>query len=90
MNNIIHCPVCGHHLSIQSGELTGHCPVCDADIIIHTSAACPECGAELECMCVIGADESLSGKTERLYNCYGCGSAWSVTEGEEIQHYFFG
>lgn len=52
--------------------------------------ACPECGVKLECMCVIGADESLSGKTERLYHCYGCGSAWGITEGEEIQRYFFG
>lgn len=67
--------------------------VCDMKKITHcpnSGIACPECGAGLECMCVIGADESLSGKTERLYNCYGCGSAWSVTEGEEVQRYFFG
>ena len=55
---------------------------------------CPECGTELECMCVIGADEALSGKTERLYLCNGCLSSWQTTEQEDgnfdIQRYFFG
>lgn len=41
-------------------------------------------------MCVIEAGETMSGKTERLYNCEGCGSAWIITEGEEIKRYYFG
>lgn len=55
---------------------------------------CPECGTELECMCVIGADEALSGKAEKLYLCNGCLSSWQTTEQEDgnvdIQKYFFG
>lgn len=56
---------------------------------------CPECGTELECMCVIGADESFSGKTERLWLCHGCLSSWETETNEEdgsyeIKRYFFG
>ena len=55
---------------------------------------CPECGTELECMCVIGADKALSGKTERLYLCNECLSSWQTTEQEDgsfdIKRYFFG
>lgn len=90
MKKITHCPICGHHLNPSVDELTSYCPICDTDVIVHTNIACPECDTEIECMCVVGADESLSGKTERLYNCSECGSAWSITEGEEIKRYFFG
>lgn len=55
---------------------------------------CPECGFPIMCECVISADESLSGLTERLYSCRKCGSAW-FTQGDEEnesnpQRYFFG
>ena len=43
---------------------------------------CLECGAPLECMCVIGADESTSKRVERLWNCNECGSAWSSSTNE--------
>ena len=55
---------------------------------------CPECSSEIKCECVIGADESVSGNTERLYSCDHCGSAWITTEenGQEScpKRYFFG
>lgn len=55
---------------------------------------CEECGTELECMCVIDADESLSGKTERLYLCRECLSTWEIIENEDgsfsVRRYFFG
>lgn len=55
---------------------------------------CPECNHELECMVVYGADETLSGKTERLYLCNHCLSTWQVTTDKdghsEISRYFFG
>ena len=55
---------------------------------------CQECNHELKCMVVIGADQSYSGKTERLYLCEQCLSTWSVTTDEngycEIRRYFFG
>ena len=57
---------------------------------------CPECSEDLECMCVIGADESHSGKTERLYLCRHCLSTWqTMSEVDsdhhcEIKRYFFG
>ena len=56
---------------------------------------CPECNHELECHVVIGADQTMSGKTERLFLCPNCLSAWQVI-GElcggtfEIRRYFFG
>ena len=64
-------------------------------MIDEAKKSCPECGATLECMCVIGADESLSGKTERLYLCSSCLSSWETIEQEddssfEIRRYFFG
>lgn len=58
------------------------------------SKVCPECGFSIMCECVIGADESLSGLTERLYSCRECGSAWSTQENDGVesvpQRYFFG
>lgn len=55
---------------------------------------CQECGAEMRCMVAFGADETLSGLTERLYLCDDCLSTWQVTElkdgGFEIERYFFG
>ena len=55
---------------------------------------CPECSHELECMVSFGADETLSGKEERLYLCNQCLSTWDVTidkDGSfEISRYFFG
>ena len=47
---------------------------------------CPECGADLECMCVIEGDESLSGATERLWHCESCLSAWHTIEGDNEIH----
>jgi len=56
--------------------------------------SCPECDNEIQCECVIGADESGSGLTERLYSCNRCGSAWSTQEVDGVeqppQRYFFG
>ena len=58
---------------------------------------CPECGvgAPLECMVVIGADESYSGKTERLWLCRKCLSTWETETDDEglttdPRRYFFG
>lgn len=55
---------------------------------------CPECGSAMQCECVIGADVSGSGLTERLYSCDKCGSAWSTQEIDEEemppQRYFLG
>lgn len=31
-DGIIHCPRCGHHVNIQSGETTGYCPICDEEV----------------------------------------------------------
>lgn len=28
----IHCPTCGHHISIPFGETTGYCPLCDKEV----------------------------------------------------------
>lgn len=55
---------------------------------------CPECGHVIECMCVIGADESVSGMTERLYLCRKCLSSWQIDtdqDGNEspTRRYFF-
>lgn len=85
------CPECGHHLSLQSEDGRAYCPICDKEF--HR---CPECGGVLECKCVIGADESGTGKTERLYLCNGCLSSWSQSTDESsgvtapIERYFFG
>ena len=55
---------------------------------------CPECGNAMQCECVIGADASGSGLTERLYSCGKCGSAWSTQEIDGVetppQRYFLG
>lgn len=84
------CPECGHHLSLRSEDDRAYCPICDKEF--HR---CPECGGVLECKCVIGADQSGTGKTERLYVCHGCLSSWSrATDNngvvEPIERYFFG
>ena len=41
---------------------------------------CPNCGSKLEIMWVIGADESLSGCTERLGHCpnENCDCDWKI------------
>ena len=31
-DKITHCPRCGHHVNIQSGETTGYCPICDKEV----------------------------------------------------------
>ena len=31
-DGITHCPKCGHHVNIQSGETTGYCPLCDKEV----------------------------------------------------------
>ena len=56
---------------------------------------CPECGSTIKCMCVIDADESFSGNTERLYLCNNCLSSWQIDtdqDGNEspTKRYFFG
>ena len=45
--------------------------------------SCPECGAEMVCAAVCGADMSPSGKTERLYVCSECYTYLEVVEYEE-------
>ena len=56
---------------------------------------CPECGHELKCMVVFGADETMSGHEERLMHCENYLSSWELI-GEDcagnwkIQRYFFG
>lgn len=60
-------------------------------MIVH----CPECNAELKCMVVLGADQTLSGQTERLFLCEHCLSSWEVvgelyTDNLKIRRYFFG
>ena len=94
MKKITHSPNCGYRLNAPIDEPVGFCPLCDKFIVL-ASFSCPECTAELECMCVIGSDESGTGMTERLYGCDCCGSAWSVITNEvtgrvEIKRYFFG
>ena len=84
------CPECGHHLSLQSKDGKAYCPICD-----KVFQYCPECGGVLECKRVIGADESGTGKTERLYLCHGCLSSWSQSTDKNgivnpIERYFFG
>lgn len=37
---------------------------------------CPECNGAITCLCVVGADQSVSGKTERLYQCEKCKRYW--------------
>ena len=59
----------------------------------HTK--CPECGGELITMCVIGADQSSSGFTERWKNCDCCTSDWETyydenTNEEVIKRHFWG
>lgn len=54
---------------------------------------CQNCGQPLQCVCSISADMSVSGKTERLYSCRQCGTAWSATQNEatgstEVSRYF--
>ena len=88
MRTITHCPYCGHHINLLTK--TAYCPICDKELI-----RCPECSDVLECKCVIGADQSGTGKTERLYVCHGCLSSWSrATDNngvvEPIERYFFG
>ena len=52
---------------------------------------CPECNYELECMVALGADETMSGKTERLYLCKNCLSTWErIGEAKDLTRYFFG
>lgn len=63
--------------------------------LTHMEHICPECGHVIECMCVIGADESVSGMTERLYLCRKCLSSWQIDtdqDGNEspTRRYFFG
>lgn len=85
------CPYCGHHLHLPADMSTAYCPICDKELI-----RCPECGDVLECKCVIGADQSGTDKTERLYLCNGCLSSWSQFTDESsgvtapIERYFFG
>lgn len=56
---------------------------------------CPECGGKLTTMCVIGADQSNSGFTERWKNCEQCTSDWETyydesTKTEVIKRHFWG
>ena len=30
--NILHCPHCGHHVYVRSGDTIGFCPVCNQDV----------------------------------------------------------
>lgn len=80
-------------ISDYISDFTGFCHKGFA-LVNKQSWNCPECGNTIQCECVIGADESCSGLTERLYSCDKCGSAWSTQEsdGEETepQRYFFG
>ena len=60
----------------------------DAEIpettIAHiTDEICPECGNRMECACAVGAYETSSGLTERLYICYKCGFTLSTCTKEE-------
>jgi hypothetical protein len=32
MDEITHCPRCGHHVNIQLGESMGYCPLCDKEV----------------------------------------------------------
>lgn len=46
-------------------------------------------------MCVLGADESVSGLTERLHHCENCDSDWESITNEKtgevkVERYFFG
>lgn len=58
--------------------------------VADDSITCPECGAELERVCVIEADDSSSGEPGWLYSCDECGSAWSIIKGGKTQRYFWG
>ena len=56
---------------------------------------CPICGNKTKVMVVIGADESMSGLTERLHHCENCDSDWESTTNDEtgevkVKRYFFG
>ena len=56
---------------------------------------CPECNSPLECMVVVGSDESHTGRAERLYHCPSCLSSWSESTDEntgdkQFERYFFG
>lgn len=56
---------------------------------------CPNCGKKTKVMCVMGADESVSGLTERLHHCENCDSDWESIMNDEtgevkVERYFFG
>lgn len=56
---------------------------------------CPNCGSETKVMVVTGADESVSGLTERLHHCEHCDSDWESTTDDatgavKVKRYFFG
>lgn len=64
---------------------------------IDENFRCRECGSPLKVQCVIGADKSSSGYTERLCSCLNeqCLVDWSVITDKDnklidIQRYFIG
>lgn len=54
-----------------------------------SALACPECGAALELMCVLKANESGTGKAEKLWLCNNCLSSWRTYEKMTIERLFF-
>lgn len=63
----------------------------------NTRFWCPDCGGPLETECVIGADKTLSGYTERICSCKNkyCLAYWDIAVDEEenqidINRYFCG
>lgn len=57
---------------------------------------CQECGALLEWMVRFGADQTVSGRSETLFNCPHCGSSWNAIYDEEggkiekLERHYFG
>ena len=55
---------------------------------------CQECDHELELMVTYNAEQTGTGKIERLYLCNKCLSTWCVTTDKDgsskISRYFFG
>ena len=46
---------------------------------------CPNCGHELRVMCVIGADRSNSGYTERWCHCEECCQDWETYRDKKLK-----
>ena len=85
------CVCCG--AIIPEGRMI--CWSCEYQFDVVNATPCPECGGKLTTMCVIGADQSNSGFTERWKNCDNCTSDWETyydegTGKEVIKRHFWG